>query len=262
MNNNLPSLTKELAVAVWAAKAAGKIIMAKYGKAAVNYKEHMEIVTEADKQAEKKIIAIIKKAFPAHSIIAEESGKSIQKSKFTWVIDPLDGTGNFTMMLPFFNTSIALMIGNTPVLGVVYSPIQKELFHAIKGKGAFLNGRQIKVSKQDNLLKSRTAFCHGGKTPELIKRSTDRYVRLKLSQCKVRQLGSAALELAYVAAGRLGAFWMTNINLWDVAAGVLLVQEAGGIVTDFEKKQFTGASRDIIASNPGIYHDLLPLLQE
>ena len=248
MNNKLSglskpsSLSKELAVAIRAAKAAGKIIMAKYGKAAVNYKEHMEIVTEADRQAEKKIISIIKKAFPTHSIIA--------------------GTGNFTMMLPFFNTSIALMEEDMPVLGVVYSPIQRELFHAIKGKGAFLNGRQINVSKQDNLLKTRTAFCHGGKIPELIKRSTDRYVRLKLGQCKVRQLGSAALELAYVAAGRLDAFWMTNINLWDVAAGVLLVQEAGGIVTDFEKKQFTEASSDIIASNHSIYNSLLPLLQE
>lgn len=259
MKNNL---SNELAVAIRAAKAAGKIIMQSYGKTTVHYKKYMEVVTETDKKAEQKIASIIKKAFPSHSIIAEESGKDMHRSVYTWIIDPLDGTGNFTIMLPFFNTSIALMKGNTPVLGVVYSPIQNELFHAVKGEGAFLNGKRICVSRQDDPLKTRTAFCHGGKTPELIKRSTDRYVKLKLNQWKIRQLGSAALELAYVAAGRLDAFWMTDLHLWDVAAGVLLVQEAGGLVTDFEKKPFTGASKDILASNRGITNSLLPLLQD
>lgn len=255
-------LSKELAVAIRAAKAAGKIIMKKYGKTAIHYKEYLDSVTEADKKAEQKIISIIKKEFPTHSIIAEESGKHMQQSEYTWVIDPLDGTGNFTMMLPFFNTSIALIKGNTLILGVVYSPIQKELFHATKKRGAFLNGKRIRVSGQDNLLKARSAFCHGGRTPELIERATSRYVRLKGKRCKIRQLGSAALELAYVGAGRLDAFWMTDINLWDVAAGVLLVQEAGGVVTDFAGKPYAqGTPKDILASNGAIHKKLRSLLQ-
>jgi myo-inositol-1(or 4)-monophosphatase len=248
-------MSKELRVAIRAAKEAGKILKQHYGKIKkITYKKEYSRLTAADLLAEKKIIGIIKKEFPEYSIYSEEKGFETKKSDYMWVIDPLDGTTNYSIMLPFFNVAIGLAFKGEPILGVVYYPPYNELFYAEKGKGAFLNGKRIHVSSKKELIKSVVGYCHGERTPKAIKRATEIYVNLKrIATNRTRQFGSAALELSYCACGRIDAFEMSDMNAYDVAAGVAIVREAGGKVTDFENKKFDLKSRDILASN-GILH--------
>ena len=220
----------------------------------------MDFVTDVDVNAEKKIKSVIKSNYAGHSIYGEESGVEKKDSEFMWVIDPLDGTTNYTMANPFFNTSIALVKNDEIIIGVVYNPIMDELFYAEKGQGAFLNGKQIKVNEKTELSKSVIAFCHGSKEEEHIRRATEIYSRMKLKANHTRQLGAAALELSYVACGRISAFYMSNMNSYDVAAGSLLVKEAGGTVTDFEGVPFSIKSQDILASNGKMHEDVLMVI--
>lgn len=222
---------------------------------------YWDIVTEADLAAEKVILDGLDARFPTHNILSEETG-IIKKSDETlcWVIDPLDGTTNFSHNFPFFAVSIALCDKNEVLVGVIYDPVHQELFLAGKGKGAFLNNQPIQVSKNgaftDCLL--ATGLTHDRET---INKSFLEFYHFTNKTQGVRRLGSAALDLAYVAAGRLDGYWERNLKAWDVAAGVLLVQEAGGSITDFQGLELDLHKGDVVASNPFIHQKILEELE-
>lgn len=241
-----------------AARAAGAILKKYYGQSlSIKSKGEKGIVTRADKEAEKKILSILN-ANSDFSVIAEESGTRIKNSPFVWVVDPLDGTTNFSRNIPFFCTSIALMKNNRPHAAVIYHPLTGELFSAEKGMGAFLNGVRLKtaVTNRDKIL----VDVNKGYS----KKSADIYLSaLKNIFSKYtsnRLLGSSALELAYVAAGRLDCFITYGDELYDVAAGVLIAEEAGCKVSNWMGKTWKSVDSDLIVSSKKIYAQLIPLL--
>lgn len=240
---------------------AGNIVFAKYGHSTVTMKSDHSPVTDADLDSEEVIKTLLHKNFPDHSIISEESGSELKESEYTWIVDPLDGTRNYSVKIPFFCVSIALIKNQQPILGTIYYPVQKELFTAELGKGSYLNHRPIKV-KED--IDFETAFISIANARD--KYSRERagkfYLKLKPINYAVRQVGSVALELCYVGTGRFGAVVMISCNAWDVMAGALIVKEAGGTVTDFNGKPFDKESKDILASSPTIYQSLLKLVNE
>ena len=249
--------------AIKAAKEAGKILIKKYNnfdRSKIDFKSKHEIITAADLAAEKKIIKIIKADFPNHQILAEESGEDKSESDYKWFIDPLDGTTNFSMHNPLWATSIALSYKNKIVLAIIYSPSLNEFFFAEKGKGAYLNNKKIKVSKfkGDKVI---NAFCHGS-TKEHIKTAINYYKKQKLAQFDARQLGSASVELGYVASGRIESITIPGANAWDIAAGTLLVKEAGGRVSDFNNKTWSLKSSDLIASNGKVHQQIIKTLNK
>ncbi len=255
-----------LTIAVKAARRAGTIInraARDVDQVTVTRKRHNDFVTEVDKNAEAAIIQVIHDAYPDHAILAEESGKSAGAkgaSEYTWIIDPLDGTTNFIHGFPQYAVSIALMHRETLSHAVIYDTAKNELFHASRGGGAFMNDRRIRVSK-------RTQFSDaliGTGFPYSNMEELDNYLRMfraVVSQVAgVRRAGAAALDLAYVAAGRMDGFWELGLSPWDVAAGVLLIQEAGGLVSDFEGESDYLYSGRIVGGNPKIFHQLLQVL--
>ncbi len=244
-------MKEELKSAERAALEAGKILMKHYGRVKAGYKKDGSVITLADGLAEDKIRSILSKDFPGYSFLGEETGLDKRDSEFTWVVDPLDGTTNYSMRNPLFNTAIALVKGDVPVMGVVYCPVQDEMFTAAAGKGAFLNGNAIRVSSTGPGEKSHTGFCHSrsGKTIDEMSRIFSGFKRLNDS---FRQYGAAELELAYVASGRLDAFLSIGLNPWDVMAGSVLIKEAGGIVTDFQGNGFRMDSKTLIATNANL----------
>ncbi|MCF7794977.1 inositol monophosphatase [Patescibacteria group bacterium] len=247
--------------ATQAAKKAGQILLKKYqnfDRSKVSFKSKHEILTAADLAAEKEIIKIINKNFPNHQILAEESGETKTESDYKWFIDPLDGTTNFSMHNPLWATSIGLSYKNKLILAIVYSPSLNEFFYAEKGKGAYLNNKKIKVSKF-NGEKVINTFCHGSKKKD-IKKAISYYNKQKLAQFDARQLGSASIELAYVASARIESITIPGANSWDIAAGALLVKEAGGKVTDFNNKTWNLNSHDIVASNGKVHKQILQAL--
>ncbi|MBF0217588.1 MAG: inositol monophosphatase [Candidatus Omnitrophica bacterium] len=252
---------KILEVAVRAAKEAGRYALAHMGKLKeIEEKTSMnDLVTDVDKHCEKTIIGIILKEFPEHSIIAEESGKTINEEEYHWVIDPLDGTTNYAHTLPIFCTSIGVMRGPKVIAGAIYDPSRDELFTASDGKGAFLNGKRISVSAStkvnSSLLVTGFAYDIDGRLLAL-----PYFTEMLRHARAVRRLGSAALDLSYVASGRFDGFWEFGLNPWDMAAGQLLVKEAGGIVTDMEGEELNIFKKNIIASNSSIHSELLSLL--
>lgn len=252
--------SRELEAAIEAARKAGEIIMKHYGKVTVRYKSDGSLVTDADIESEKRIKDILGGKFPDYSLLGEESGRINKSSEYTWMIDPLDGTTNYSIQNPFFNVSIALARGDDPVLGVVYYPFQDELFHAVKDEGAYLNNERIRVSGGD-MKDSVICFCHAHDR-ETVESMSNIFRRIKLCNTTLRQIGAAALELSYVACGRVGAFFMIKLNPWDVAAGAVIVKEAGGRVTDFYGNPFTLKARDILASNGRMHEDLLELINK
>ncbi len=254
---------KFLSVATKAAKKAGKTIMKFYGKVIKkSYKKDRSIVTEADLEAEKVILDIIKKSFPNHAILSEEAGLQDSDSDFLWCVDPLDGTTNFSMKNPFFNVSIALLKNKEPILGVVYYPPQDELFHSELGKGAYLNNKPIKVSSKNSMKAAIFTFCNS-RDEEARKKVGKIYGELKLTNNYVRQIGSAALELCMVASGRVETFFMIGVRSWDVAAGWIMVKEAGGKTTDFNGNSFTFDSKNLLATNgTKIHDDLLEIIKK
>ncbi len=257
------SLEKEMKkVIMTSLKESGKILMRGFGRHLdIKVKESpSSIVTQFDRIAERKIISIIRERFPGHGILAEESGRSGQKSEYTWVIDPLDGTTNYSMTNPVFNTSVGVARGDDMVMGGVYAPVTKELFFAEKGKGATLNGKPIRVSGEGNLSKLVLLYCHGNDL-ESIERSSALYADLKLKSRDMRRLGSGLLELSYVASGRAGCYIAPGTSPWDAATGSLMVREAGGRVTDFQGNDFNLKSRDILASNGKIHRKLMDAIR-
>jgi myo-inositol-1(or 4)-monophosphatase len=245
-------------LAIFAAKKAGQRLLKEFKKlslAKIKAKDKHDILTPADLESEKIILDLIQKKFPGHSILTEESSPKIKKSPFIWVIDPLDGTTNFAMKNPIWSIAISLWKNNKPLFGVVFAPAMNEFFVAETGKGACLNGQKIKVSKITKLQESLLTFCHGHCEQD-IKRAIKLYQKFKLGGRDLRQLGSAAIEMGFVAAGRTESIMIPGANPWDVAAGTVLVREAGGRVTDFEGKDWNLKSKDMLASN-GLIHNLL-----
>jgi myo-inositol-1(or 4)-monophosphatase len=254
-----------LNIAISAARRAGGIIfrnMNRVDSLKVSSKGRNDFVSEVDRQAEREIIASIKKAYPDHAFLAEESGRQ-GDSEYLWIIDPLDGTTNYLHGYPVFSVSIAVARGDNLEHAVVYDPLRQELFTASRGSGAQLEGRRIRVSDRRQLDGSLigTGFPFRGDMAVV-----DRYMpvlRAVIAEAAgVRRPGSAALDLAYVAAGRLDGFWESGLKPWDIAAGCLLIQEAGGIVSDFQGGDGYSKSGEIIAGTPKVHAALRQVIED
>jgi myo-inositol-1(or 4)-monophosphatase len=251
-----------LKAAVEAAKIGGKIQMRYFGKAIdIEYKTHgaINLVTEVDRLCEKAILAHLKKRFPRHALWGEETGRGNKKAEFTWIVDPLDGTTNYTHGYPFFNTSVALVQDDRPIAGAVFDPVKEELFTAEKERGAFLNGKRLKVSSVSKLEQAllATGFAYGVKETTY---NLDNFKRFILASQGVRRDGSAALNLCYTAAGRFDGFWERGIQAWDMAAGILTALEAGALVTDVTGGPWNLYGQNALVSNGLIHKDMLRIL--
>lgn len=252
-----------LNVAIEAAKEAGKYLKYNVGRVrTIEMKkgEERNLVSEIDKGSEEKIIKIIKRHYPNHAILAEESGALDASSDYKWVIDPLDGTTNYLHGLPVYCVTLGIEYKGEIVAGVVYDPNLDELFTAEKGAGAYLNGKRMRVSQRARLIESLlvTGFPYDiAQNPD---NAIGHFVNFLVEGQGLRRLGSAALDLSYVAAGRFDGFWEVNLNPWDMAAGVLFVREAGGRVTDFIGGESTIYKKQVLASNGNIHDAMLAVL--
>ncbi len=253
------SLQTFLDIATEAALAGGAVLQTYLGKLEDIQEKGRpgDLVTEADKGAEAAILAVIQRHFPDHGILAEESGKlGGAESGFLWAIDPLDGTTNFAHQYPFYSTSIGLLIDGIPQVGVIFDPSRQELFRAAQGLGATCNRRPIRVSRTKDLSRSLlvTGFAYDRhETPD---NNYAEFCRLTHLTQGVRRGGSAAIDLAYVACGRLDGYWERGLSPWDIAAGVVIVQEAGGKVTAYDEGAFMMDSGRILATNGQIHRAL------
>jgi myo-inositol-1(or 4)-monophosphatase len=243
-----------LEIAIEVAREAGAILREEYHRPVqIQYKGDVDLVTQADRRSEQAIVSRLTQHFPDHAIAAEEGTGHEGKSEFRWHVDPLDGTTNFAHGYPCFCVSIALAQGDTPLVGVVYNPIYEELYAAARGEGATLNGRPIAVSKVSTLATS--LLCTGFPVHKrLANPNIHFYWDFTLRSHGVRRDGSAALDLACVAAGRFDGFWEFGLKKWDTAAGVLLVQEAGGRVSDFRGDPYPLGGPVLLATN-GLVHE-------
>ncbi len=243
--------------ALAAAHEAGALLMDRLGNArVVKMKGAIDLVTEADLGAEKIILDRIARAFPDHAILAEEKGAKPGASPYTWIVDPLDGTTNYSHGVPLFAISMALARDTEILFGLVHNPATGELFMAEKGGGAFLNGRPIRVSGQAEISRSLLVTGFPYNLASMMDELMSRFTRCLAAAQGVRRLGSAALDLCFVAAGRFDGFWEQNLHPWDTAAGLIIVEEAGGRVTTFDRKPFTPDKKEILATN-GLIHEML-----
>lgn len=253
---------KHLDIATELAKESGRIQMDNFGKVhQVEYKGVTNIVTEVDKKCEELIIDRIKKEFPTHSILAEESGKSGISSEYRWIIDPLDGTVNYAHGYPLFATSIALEYKKEIIAAAVFEPNRSELFSAEKGGGAFLNNGRIKVSKTSELQKALldTGFAYNVSEGEVCN-NVVHFASFLTSARAIRRDGAAAADLCYVACGRFDGFWELFLKPWDMAAGKLIILEAGGKVSSFDGSPFDLYGTEILASNGAIHSQMIEVL--
>lgn len=250
-------------IANTAARNAGKVILRaleRLDTIQVTPKGHKDFVTEIDKQAEKIIVDTIRKLYPNHAILAEESGTSAEEHDITWIIDPLDGTKNFMHGFPHFAVSIAIKNKDRIEHGLIYDPIRQETFTASRGSGAQLNNRRIRVSNRVHL---QTALLGTG-FPFRETQSVEDYLKVfsefTLASSGIRRAGSAALDLAYVAAGRLDGFWESGLSPWDIAAGILLVKEAGGLVIDYKGSEDYLNNGEVIAGPMKIVKEMMKVI--
>ena len=258
-------MTDAVQVAVEAARAAGRI----QSERADNIRDISEkgglrgdVVTEVDLLCEKEIIDRIRKAFPDHAILAEESGSTQGDAKNKWIIDPLDGTLNYSHGYPCYCVSIGLEHDGEPVVGVIYNPNLDEMFVAEKGKGATLNGKAISVSTTDSLDKSLLVT---GFTPKIVGSEDDNLKHFCdfMQACQaVRRPGSAAMDFVYTAMGRFDGFWEAHLSPWDMAAGVLIVEEAGGTVTRFDGSPFSVYDDNVLATNGHVHQEMVEVLSK
>ena len=244
------------------AREAGELLMGYFARrVAIEYKGDADLVTAADRASEALIIDRLQARFPRHDVMGEEGARRETGSEYKWYVDPLDGTTNFAHGFPVFCISMGLEHKGQLIAGVVYDPTRGEMFAAEKGGGAYLNQRRIHVSKTAKLPESLLATGFPShkrhKNPNI-----HFYHQITLRSHGVRRAGSAALDLACVASGRFDGFWEFNLNPWDLAAGVLLVEEAGGQVTGFQGQPFRVADRDVLATNGLIHADLLREFKE
>lgn len=261
----LPTQAEMLALKKTALEAAqvGGEILKKYAASgfAIEHKTRLSLVTDADTASEQAIVTLIHNAYPTHQILAEEAGLySDNPSPYKWIIDPLDGTTNFAHGFPFYNVSIGLEYQNRCILGVVLDPTRPELFVAEYGDGATCNGIPIHVSQVSELDKSILVTGFGYDIREAVDNNLDEFSRFTLCTQGVRRTGSAALDLCYVACGRFDGFWELNLNPWDTAAGVVILQEAGGKLTNYEGEPYSIYDKKMVASNRLIHDHMLGVL--
>jgi myo-inositol-1(or 4)-monophosphatase len=252
-----------LNIAVSAARKAGSLIARAVERAdtlQVDSKGHNDFVSEVDRRAEQEIIRVIRKAHPDHAILAEESGTH-GDSDSVWIIDPLDGTTNFLHGFPQFAVSIALRHKERLEAAVVYDPLRDELFTAVRGAGAQLNGRRIRVSKAKALEGALLGTGFPFRDQTYVSAYLGMFKALLPRTAGIRRAGSAALDLAYVAAGRLDGFWEIGLKPWDMAGGILLIQEAGGIVGDLRGGQTFFDSGNLVTGNPKVFEALVAAIQ-
>lgn len=249
-----------LNIAVSAARAGGRVILRNVDRIDtlnITTKQRNDFVSEVDVQAEQAIIDVIHKAYPDHGILAEESGTSKDDADVVWVIDPLDGTTNFLRGFPHYAVSIGIKIRGRLTHGVVYDPLREEMFTAHKGGGAFLNDRRLRVTPRktidDAFLGTGFPFRNEQHLAEYLGMFKDIYTRCS----EVRRAGCAALDLAYVAAGRLDGFWEIGLKPWDIAGGTMIIREAGGVVGDFTGGDNLFRSGNIVAGAPRLFADLV-----
>ena len=255
-------MSRELEVAISAAKEAGEVLRGAFGKEqAVRHKGEVDIVTEADEQAEGVIKEILLGAFPSYGMLAEEGGRLAGHENARWIVDPLDGTTNYAHGLPIFCVSIALERAGEVVLGVVHDPMREETYVAQRGEGATLNGEPIRVSGTDEMIAALmvTGFPYDR---EEVSAAVELFGRFAMVTQSMRRLGSAALDLCYVASGRLDGYYERGVYAWDVAAGALMVEEAGGRVTDYRGSELDLGGREIVASNGALHPAMTRLTGE
>lgn len=244
------------------AKEAGELIRNKFRtEVEINFKSNeTDLVTEVDKASEKVILDFIRKKYPGHEILAEESGETKTGSEYRWVIDPIDGTTNFAHGLPIFSVSIGIQKNGETIIGVIYDVMQDVAYSCEKGSGSFANNNKISVSQNDILRRSVlvTGFPYNiSSNPES---ALEKFAALTKSARGIRRLGSAAIDMCYVAKGVFDGFWELFLHPWDICAGILLVEEAGGIVTDFNGNKIDIFSKRILASNAKVHQSILDVL--
>jgi myo-inositol-1(or 4)-monophosphatase len=254
-----------LNIAIRAAHNAGDFIVRKINKLPdlkVEVKALNDYVSEVDREAEARIIEELLKAFPGHSILAEESGVIEGEDEYRWIIDPLDGTTNYLHGFPHYAVSIACEHRGRMAHGVIYDPFKQELFSASRGDGATLNNRRIRVANLKTIEGALIATGFPFKNPDQLDEFLKLFNAFFSSVSDIRRAGSAALDLAYVAAGRLDGYWESGLNAWDLAAGALIIREAGGIVTDYSGDGNFLDNGQIVAGNPKIITDMLSTIQK
>jgi myo-inositol-1(or 4)-monophosphatase len=255
-------LTKKLEAAISAAREAGRVLREGFGwQHSVRYKGEVDLVTEVDEQAERVIREILLEAFPAYGVLAEEGGALAGEVDARWIVDPLDGTTNYAHGLPIFAVSIALERAGEVVLGVVHDPMREETFIAERGGGATLNDEPVRVSDTDEPIQAliATGFPYDrAEMPEAL----ELFGRFAALTRGMRRLGSTALDLCYVAAGRLDGYYERGIWAWDIAAGSLILEEAGGKVTDYRGGELDLEGREIVASNGALHPAMTELTGE
>ena len=259
----MPLLSSEINVLEKVCNKASKIIIRDFGeieKLQVSKKGPGDFVTKTDKKVEQIIIEELEKARPGFNILAEEGGTAENKSEYTWIIDPIDGTTNFMHGIPHFAISIGLEKNGEVIAGIIFDPIKNEMFYAEKGRGAYLNNSRIRVSSRNNIADS-IALTGGPTFAENNKQIFyEEYNAMSNHFHQVRKLGSAALDLAYVAAGRAEIFWHKNLKYWDIAAGIIIVKEAGGTISDFKGKTFDLSKNQLLATNSRIDQETTKIL--
>jgi len=251
--------------AIDVARDAGGLLMQRLGAAKVTNKGDIDLVTETDLASENLIIERIRSYYPQHGILAEESGEAVlvggKRSEWKWIIDPLDGTTNYAHSYPCFCVSIALEHAGVLEVGVVYDPVRDEMFAAERGNGATLNDRKITVSPVEDL--KHAMVCTG--FPYNVRERPDftrDFANFTMAAQAVRRDGSAALDLAYVACGRFDGFWEDGLSPWDIAAGKLLIEEARGVVTNFENQHLSIYTKRVLASNGLVHEAMMRVLRE
>ena len=251
-------------IAINAARTAGNIIIKALNRldtVKIIEKSPNDFVTDVDQKVEREIISIIKKAYPSHGILGEEGGE-VKGDEYQWIIDPIDGTRNFIHGFPHFAVSIAVTFRNKIEYGVIYDPVRQELFTARRGKGAQLNERRIRVSQckhlEESLLGTGFAYRHTDKHSPLPRELLQSILPVSGD---IRRAGAATLDLAYVACGRLDGFWEMGLRIWDIAAGVLLVKEAGGMICDLQGGEDYLKTGNVVAANPVIMRQLLKTIK-
>jgi len=256
-----------LNIATGAARDAGNIILRnidKLDRIKVEVKAQNDFVTQVDRKAEEVIIEALQKAYPDHGILAEETGTYNEDSDYKWIIDPLDGTTNFLHGFPQYAVSIGMQLKGRMEIAVIFDPIKNELFTAARGDGAQLNGKRIRVTEHKGIKGALLGTGFPFKQPQHLDTYLETFKAVHPPAAGIRRAGSAALDLAYVAAGRLDGFWEIGLNAWDMAAGVLLVREAGGIVTDFSGEGNYLDTGNVVAAAskvyPALYETIKPHL--
>jgi myo-inositol-1(or 4)-monophosphatase len=261
MRNKI-NFSKYTQTALAAAKAGAEVLMRHYNKSLnIEYKGETDPVSQADRNAQEAIIKAIKNVFPEHGFLAEEDGISDIKKDFCWIIDPLDGTVNFIHGCPMFCVSVALKHKKEIISGVIYAPVIKEIFCAEKSKGAYLNGKRIEVSRIKELIRALPATGFPYYVRDKSERVINNFTNIMMKTQGLRRLGSAALDLAYVACGRFDFFWEEGLKPWDIAAGALIVKEAGGILSDYAGEKDFIFKNTLLASNKALHKKVLEILK-